>query len=174
MSPSLDADAWAITRRCIAITLLSGAAGMAPGAISGTVLPLFGTIVGAGVGLVVGLGVSVVVVPLLLRRNLSRAFGLMLAWSMVVAGASVLIAWLCLFLGYDRYLAEIYTYVAVPVTVLVHLGGAVRSFQKHPVDWPKPPSNGCARCGYPLVGLASWVCPECGIDNEPKRLAQPE
>ena len=174
MSPSPDADAWAITRRCITITLLSGASGMAPGAISGTVLPLFGTIVGAGGGRGGGLGVSVAVVPLLLKRNLGRSFGVMLAWSMVVAGVSVLTAWLCLFLGYDLYLAQVYTYVAVPVTVLVYLAGAVRAYQNHPVAWPKPPSNGCARCGYPLVGLASWICPECGTDNEPKRLAQPE
>ncbi len=172
MSAAPDADGWAITRRCFAITLLSGAAGMAPGAISGTVVPLFGTIVGAGVGFVVGVAVSVVVVPLLLRRELGRAFGLMVIWSMVFAGATVLAAWLCLWLGYDRYLTEVYTFAAVPGTIVVYLAGAVRASFKHPIGWPRMTGNGCGRCGYSLVGLASWVCPECGTDNEPKRLAQ--
>lgn len=174
MNPPPDDDAWSIARRCIAITLYSGGAGMATGAISGTVVPFVGTIVGAGVGCVVGVVVSVVVAPLLLRRELRRAFGLMLIWSMSFSGAGVLAAWVSAYSGYDRYLAEVYTYGAVPGAVLVYLGGAVWAFLKHPVGWPRVSGSGCVRCGYSLVGLVSWVCPECGTDNEPKRLAQPE
>jgi hypothetical protein len=165
---------WRWSERVFTIVMYSGVAGMGPGAISGTVIPLFGTVVGAGVGLLVGLGVSVVVVPLLVRRDLGRAFGLMVVWSMVFAGASVLCAWVCLFFGYDRYLTQVYMYAAVPGTVAVYVGGAVRAYVKHPVGWPRWAGSGCGRCGYSLAGLPNWICPECGTDNEPKRLAQPE
>ena len=38
-----------------------------------------------------------------------------------------------------------------------------------PPTWPKgPPHNArepaCARCGYPVNGLPSFTCPECGAD----------
>lgn len=145
---------------------------MAVGVVSGTVVPIFGTVVGGAIGLVAGLVVSVVVVPLILRRDLSRAFGVMLGWSLVFAGICLPTTWIFAFAGYDAYLTEIYTFVVVPVTVLLYLAGAWWSRSRHPVAWPKLPGNACRRCGYSLAGLAGWICPECGHDNERKRLAQ--
>lgn len=170
--PSGRIGRWAAFERFWLIFLYSGAAGAAPGAISGTVVPIFGTLFGAAAGCAVGFAVSAAVAPLLFRRDLGRAFRLMVIWSMVFAGVTVLLAWLCLYVGFDRYLGEFYMYGAVPGTVVVYLGGAVWSHFHHPIAWPKVEGGGCCRCGYSLADLPTWICPECGTDNEPKRLAQ--
>ena len=172
--PSDRVGLWSMFERCWVIFCYSGVVGIAPGAISGSVIPIFGTFFGAAAGCAVGLATGFVVAPILFRRDLRRAFGLMVIWSMVFAGVGVLVAWLCVYLGFDRYVAEFYMFGAIPGTILVYLGCAVWSRLHHPVTWPRGEGGGCGRCGYSLAGLPNWICPECGVDNEPKRLAQPE
>lgn len=32
---------------------------------------------------------------------------------------------------------------------------------------------GCGKCGYPVKGLAAWICPECGADIQVVGTQQP-
>ena len=166
---------WRWFERAATIVVYSTLAGMAPGAIAGTIVPIFGTVVGAVVGAAVGFVCGAVVTPLIIRRHINRSFLLMLRVSMIGAGAWVLIGWGLAFAGwYSGAVGAVFTYGGLPAIVLSYIGSAWWANSRHPVVWPGRRFGVCARCGYSLAGLPNWICPECGTDNEPKRVAQPE
>ena len=151
-------------------TVVFSAVGLTVGMIAGSVIPLFGTVVGAVVGIGTGLLLGVVSSWLLVHKSFRLVLHPAWKWSAISAVICVALAWLLTPLPMSGFRgpapgAGIAMCVCFVVPVVVPIFEIVRRSRKTPDVWPRATKGICPSCFYDMRGLGASVecCPECGL-----------